>query len=338
MKRKLTVLFSSVAMLFFILDTKTMVIGATEAITLCLQTVVPSLFPFILLSSVLSASVTGFQIPHFGFIGRILRIPQYCESIFAIGMFGGYPAGAQAVAQAVERDNLSPADGQRMLLFCNNAGPSFIFGIGLTLFQDPVICWYIWIIQMISAWIIGILTPGVRIQKTTKKIEASHTISALSTAIRVMALISGWVIIFRVGLTYATKYLLSRCPAVWQALISGTLELTNGCIILQEIPGNAIRFILFSAMLAFGGLCVTMQTCSVLNNTGLKISVYCLAKIAQSIIAATLASLVVIPLFHCSQVIVFFLLPAGLFVAFAYHLLITRFLQNFTGNHCTVVV
>jgi hypothetical protein len=54
----------------------------------------------------------GFRLPFSNFWGKILMIPQNYESIFAIGMIGGYPAGAQSVAQAVERDLLSPAQGQ----------------------------------------------------------------------------------------------------------------------------------------------------------------------------------------------------------------------------------
>ena len=338
LKRKLTVLFSSVAMLILILDTKTMVIGATEGITLCLRTVIPSLFPFILLSSILTSSIMGFRLPFSNFWGKILRIPKNCESIFAIGMIGGYPAGAQAVVQAVERDLLSPAEGQRMLLFCNNAGPSFIFGMGLTLFRDPVVCWYVWAIQILSACIIGILTPGSRSDTMPKNNNAIHTYATLAKAIKVMALICGWVIIFRIGLTYATKYLLAGFPSEWQALISGSLELTNGCMLLQKIHDRTICFIMVSVLLAFGGLCVTMQTNSVTNSAGMKISGYLIAKVCQAIIAGSLASILAVPIYHIQKTTAFFFIAAGVVSILAYRFLIARFLQNCTGNNVAVVV
>jgi hypothetical protein len=180
--------------------------------------------------------------------------------------------------------------------------------------------------------------PGRRYDTKSKNNNAIHTYATLAKAIRVMALICGWVIIFRIGLTYATKYLLAGFPSEWQALISGSLELTNGCTLLQDIHDNATLFILFSVLLAFGGLCVTMQTNSVTNSAGMKISGYLIAKVCQAIIAGSLASILAVPIYHIQKTSAVFLLAAGVVSILAYRFLIVRFLQNYTGNKVTVVV
>ena len=67
----------------------------------------------------------------------------------------------------------------------------------------------------------------------------------------------------------------------------GVLELANGCCALEQITDVNLRFAICSGMLAFGGICVTMQTVSVTG--GLSLKQYFLGKMIQtafSVIAA----------------------------------------------------
>ena len=109
-------------------------------------------------------------------------------------------------------------------------------------------------------------------------------------------------------------------------------------MLLQDIPDDAIRFILFSALLAFGGLCVTMQTNSVTNSAGMKISGYLIAKVCQAIIAGCLACILAVPIYHIQKTTAFFFIAAGGVSILTYRFLIIRFLQNCTGNNVAVVV
>ena len=53
-------------------------------------------------------------------------------------------------------------------------------------------------------------------------------------------------------------------PKCWtQVLITGLLELSNGCIQLTALSCEGLRFIIASVFLSLGGICVALQTASV---------------------------------------------------------------------------
>ena len=113
--------------------------AARDAMLLCAQTLIPSLFPFFVLSSLLiacgasellSALLSPLMRPLFGLSGT-------GAAALALGLCGGYPVGARTAAELVENGVLSRDEGERLLAFCNNAGPGFLLGVcGAGLFSS----------------------------------------------------------------------------------------------------------------------------------------------------------------------------------------------------------
>ena len=287
-KQNLPAFAAGIGMLILIMDTKTAVSAVIEGLNLCLETLIPSLFPFIFLSSILSPSIIGKHIPGLTAIGRIMGIPAGCESLFLIGLLGGYPVGAQCIAQASREGSISREIGARMMAFCSNAGPSFLFGMGTRLFPDTWMCWALWVIHIASAIAVSLIVPNQKVTPA-KKVRASNAPIAivLKKSIQTMATVCGWVILFRVLLTFCQRWFLWLLPGHLTVLFTGILELANGCYDLKEIADIRLRFILFSGMLGFGGLCVAMQTFSVCDE--LDCRWYIPGKILQSIISIILS-------------------------------------------------
>ena len=105
--------------------------GVRDGISLCLASVIPALFPFFvaaqLLTALGAAEVLGRAAgPLFR---RLFGIDGAGAAAFLLGLIGGYPVGAKAAGSLVRQGLLSPEDGARLLIFCNNAGPAFILGI-----------------------------------------------------------------------------------------------------------------------------------------------------------------------------------------------------------------
>lgn len=279
------------AMLVIILDTRTAVSSAADGIQLCLRTVIPSLFPFFVLSGVINSCLLGRKFVFLRPIGRLCKIPEGAESLLVLGLMAGYPVGAQLIAQSCETGNLSKADARRMLGFCSNAGPAFIFGILSHLFSDPKAVWFLWGIHILSALVTGCILPG----KSTKN---SHIvpgtplsfISSLHNATRVMASVCGLIIVFRVILGYCNRWFLWLAPVEMQVAISGVVELANGCVLLQYLPQEGMRFLIAGTLLGFGGLCVLMQTLAVTKKIGT--GWYFPGKVIQAVISFLLCSLV----------------------------------------------
>lgn len=105
--------------------------AAREGVTLCLQTVLPSLFPFFVLSSLLvqsdvprllSRAMAGVMYPLFGVSGA-------GASALILGLLGGYPVGARTVAELYGRGEIAREEAEQLLAFCNNSGPGFFLGV-----------------------------------------------------------------------------------------------------------------------------------------------------------------------------------------------------------------
>ena len=275
---------SALAMLVLILDGKTALLGARQGVQLCLQTVVPSLFPFFLLTNLLTSSLAGVPSQALGPLGKLYGVPEGTEPLLLAGLLGGYPAGAQSIAQSYRAGQISRQEGERLLAFCNQPGPAFLFGMVGFLFPRRWMVWLLWGIVLLSALVTARFLgnrPGRAITLPAKK-----PASPLVAALRATGTVCGWVVIFRVILAFLSRWFLWLVPAAGQALLTGLLELTNGCLLLGSIPDIRLRFVLATGLLTCGGLCVGLQTLSLLE--GLSPRSYLLGKLLQTAIALSL--------------------------------------------------
>ena len=283
-QNRVMTIVAATGMLILILDSRTALTGAASGVELCIKTLIPSLFPFFVMSILLTDGLAGQNIPILKPLAAACKIPEGTESALAIGFLGGYPVGAQNVSVLYQKGYLSRLEAMRMLVFCNNAGPAFIFGVLSSLFTQAICCWYLWIIQMISALAVGCFIPGCSDVKgrpfQMQKISMTDTIAK---SVKVMSLVCGWVVFMRLLLEYASKWILCYFPPVVQTVLCGILELSNGCIRLSEIQNEGLRFITASALLSLGGVCVTLQTSAV--SAGIPMGLYFPGKLLQCCIS-----------------------------------------------------
>lgn len=283
-----TLVFAAIGMGLMIIDTKTALSGAKEGILLCIGTIIPSLFPFFVLSNLLTSAVFGLKSAWLRPIGRLFGIPAGSEALLIVGLLGGYPVGAQSVTQAYRAGHLKKDDARRMLGFCSNAGPAFIFGMASSLFESPYIPWILWAVHILSALFVSFILPGRNDGGEVSPVKAASLTlpQALSKAITVMAAVCGWIILFRVLIAFLQRWFLWLLPETAQIALIGLLELSNGCCELINIPGEGLRFLLCAAFLSFGGLCIAMQTASVTEELGM----YLPGKLLQGLISILLAA------------------------------------------------
>ena len=284
----LSSLAAGICLLLLILDAKTAFSGAMEGIALCIQALIPSLFPFLVLSMVLTSSLAGQLMPVLRPIGRFTGMPRRSESLLVVGLLGGYPVGAQNVSQAYREGRLSKENAHRLLGFCSNAGPAFLFGIVAGKFQHISTVWVLWAIHILSALLTGLLLPG----RSNERIELTPAVSltlpqALERSVKVMATICGWVILFRIILAFCCRWFLWLFPDWVQVIWMSLTELTNGCCALDGIALEGMRFVVAAGILSFGGICVMMQTVSVTDKLGM--GLYFPGKLIQTLISILLS-------------------------------------------------
>lgn len=318
------------AMAILILDAKTALSGAGEGVMLCIRTVIPSLFPFLFFSVMVTGSLMGQTNWVLRPIGRLCRIPAEAENLLAVGLLGGYPIGAQCIAQAYREGAISKNDAHRMLGFCSNAGPSFLFGMLSGIFSEGSTAWYLWGVHLLSAILTGMLLPGgstgfVRVSHST----APSPAEALRKSMTAMGTICGWVVLFRVLLAFLQRWFFWLLPKEADILLSGFLELTNGCCSLSLVTDESARFVLASILLGFGGVCVGLQTVSVTQ--GLGTGLYFPGKLIQAGISCLLCFMLQTVLFPGEVQefpILFLILPGILLLG----LLILKNRENRSSN------
>jgi hypothetical protein len=112
--------------------------GAREGLLICGQVIIPTLFPFFVLSGLFAALAqrkAAARLPaqrppgRLQLMQRLFRQPAAAGGVLLIGLLGGYPMGAKATAQLFDRGLLTRRQAQCLLLYCVNAGPVFLIGV-----------------------------------------------------------------------------------------------------------------------------------------------------------------------------------------------------------------
>ena len=264
--------------------------AARDAMLLCAQTLIPSLFPFFVLSSLLiacgasellSALLSPLMRPLFGLSGA-------GAAALALGLCGGYPVGARTAAELVENGALSRDEGERLLAFCNNAGPGFLLGVcGASVFSSS---------RVAAALCAGLLIcralppvpHGTYPHKSAKAQRFSTAFpaavqNALTGCLNVSAFVVFFTVLARLLLHFLPEAFASSLPC---ALLLGFLELTSGVL---SLPCSRAGFLSCAALLGWGGMSVHFQTRSMLAASPLSARYYLKGKVLQALLSLLLS-------------------------------------------------
>ena len=265
--------------------------GVRSALTLCGRVILPSLFPFFV--TVSFAVACGF----FSLL-RQLRLPLNA-AVFLLGVVGGYPVGGRTVGELYRAGTISRRQAEALLLYCNNAGPSFILSIaGAGVFGSQRVGWALYGIHLLAALAAGGLlgafgeratggnSGGKRpfiVPITTNNVPflPSIFVAVTRNAALTMLNVCAFVIFF-LALAALLRQLWPGLPP----LVMGLLELTGGVTALKN---DAAGFCMAAALLGWGGVSVHCQTAAVLEETDLSLGRYLLAKALQAVVSALFA-------------------------------------------------
>ena len=246
--------------------------GAVQGIRLCLQTVIPSLFCFMVLTCFLinSGLYRFLSLPLAWVTRRLFFLPPELGSILLLGMVGGYPMGAKAIASLLQQQKIDPRDAQRMMLYCCCAGPSFIISaVGVQMFGSFSVGVLLFAVQLgVSVLFALVCALHCRLHSSRPAAIADpHPVSSVrplgpgeafvlsvAQSVEAMGQMSGFIVLFSaVGQLISS---LLPCASLARALLLGCLEVTNGCSLASTLPFGAV---FASCFLSFGGLSVLAQ-------------------------------------------------------------------------------
>ena len=306
-------IISLLGIFFLILDRSTAIEGIQQGLTLCFTVVIPGLFPFFFLTNLMSSALKGWDIPGLKSIGKLIGLPVGGHYLLIPAFLGGYPMGANAISEGYQSGNFNYETAQRLLYFCSNAGPAFFFGILPAAIGDRKWILSLWIIHMVSAFLISLLLPAKPCSEIHQSKEKAFSIGeVMSSSLHAVSMVCGWVLMFKILLGVLDHWIFWRFPDWVQILCGGFLELTNGCLNLVKISSLPLRFLLAAAFTGWGGLCIAMQTGSLLGD--LPLSTYLTGKFLHAVISFILAGSAISGHLHWAVIgfSVFFLLVKGI--------------------------
>lgn len=275
------------------------IIAVRNSLDLFISSVFPSLFPFLIVTELLSHTVVISVIS--SKLEKCMKTVFYCPSIsaypFIMGLISGYPVGAKIVANLRSENKISKSVGEKLLIFTNNAGPLFIIGsVGIGIFQNQSIGYLLYLVHFLSCIITGFFF-GHFYKKEYREISIANSeeldLSTLgeiiSQSIRkafyTLSTVCGFVIIFSLLISMLQSSgilsLMFGYNSFTEYLILGTLEITSGIKSLSTVYGMSLlsRLMAISFLLGFGGVSVLLQVWSIISKTDLQIKPYLLGKL-----------------------------------------------------------
>lgn len=282
------------------------ILAVQTSIDLFLNAIFPSLFPFLIVSELLSyTSVISFLSTKCEKIMKpLFNVPGIGAYPFIMGLLSGYPVGAKIVADLRNQNFISKSDGERLLIFTNNAGPLFVIGsIGFSMYLNSTIGFLFLAINIISSIFTGFIfgkfySKNNRISSNSNSTELSFSSLAdvISKSIRkaffTLSNVCGFIIIFSLIISMIkASGVLSLINNVWaEYFVLGIIEITNGIKLISSISGSSLlwNLVFTSVLLGTGGICVLLQVWSCTSNTDLSIKPYILGKIFCGLFAGGL--------------------------------------------------
>ena len=244
--------------------------GAREGLALCGELLIPSLFPMMVLSSLLQHSGTADVLGRLlaPFVKGLFRLPPCAGTAFLTAMLGGYPAGARSIRTLLEQHRITAAQAARMLLFCVGAGPGFVISaVGCGLFGSRLLGIVLYTAQVLSAVLLGICSRfGTKVssENTVTPVFAKSLsfAEALTTSVHeaasAMLTLCATVIVFSSLQAVVFSLLPTQAPFV-RLLFSVLLEVTEGV----RTARSAASPVLTAFALGWGGFCTHAQVFAV---------------------------------------------------------------------------
>ena len=285
-----------------------------DGLKLFLYNVFPSLFPFFILTRILTNLGVGET------ISKVIRKPisklfgtsAIGGYIFALSILSGYPVGAKMVSEYVKNGKITLEEAKKIISFTSTSGPLFIIGtVGAQMIGDVMAGYVILASHVMGAFLNGLLYRGDGFHLSELDVETydDNVFSdALSSSITSIFQVGGSIVFLNVLIValqdlkviYVIGSLIStfignRFQA--ECIAIGSVEITRGIKLFCALENKKDIIVPVATIISFGGVSVMAQSMTFLRSVGIKSSYYLLTKTSQAILTYALATLMVLALY-----------------------------------------
>ena len=145
---------------FLLLNSNVLIISISNSIDIFLVKLIPSLFPYLLITELLinSGKIHTLAYGIDTFISKLFHIPNQVASTVIVGFLLGYPNAAKCILKQYKTNLIDSKTSTKLVSFTSNANMSFIIAtIGIGMFKSIEIGIILLISHILSSIIIRII-------------------------------------------------------------------------------------------------------------------------------------------------------------------------------------
>lgn len=273
-----------------------------DGLVLCAETVVPALFPFMVLSEILISGGFGNAIVRLvAFpIKKLLGVSDTACCAILLGLLCGFPVGAKCAVSAYDKGALSKQECESAIALSSIPSSAFLISaVGVSLWHNRRLGILLYLTVVGSSLLVGAVMckrkkkSGCVCADTLAPSPAQKGAKLFTGAIRSSLestlLICAYVIFFS-ALTGVFGLVLEQihCPEGCKALLSSFLELSGGMRNASLLENSFLGILLSAFGAGWSGLSVHCQVLSLCDGRGLSFRSYFLTKAFGGILCALL--------------------------------------------------
>ena len=303
MKNKYKNLLIIIILLFIffeILFNKLIIISTVmESLNIWVKAIIPSLFPFFVISDLLITYNFIDYIPNKikRYICRLLNISDSALSILILSMVSGFPSNGRNTHNLYNKGKISKEEASYILMYTHFSSPVFILTTcSLIYLRSEKLGIILLLSHYLSNIIIGILFRNINnpsLDNFTIKEHKSQNftinlIKSIRSSIDSLLLILGILTVFLIISSLIINIIHSNLYT--SAIIRSILEMTLGLKYIANLNISMMhKIILFSAILSFGGLSVHMQVMAQIVEDKISCKYYLIGRIFQVLFSIILS-------------------------------------------------
>lgn len=274
-KKNIIIIYIFIILELLILFNSNIIIKSVNSSSLMfIKKIFPSLFPTMVIGNILIKSNVYLIIPKKikAFLFKKFNFSNSTMELFIISLITGSPSSAMYINNYLNSGLINKKEAEALLCSTHFINPLFIVaGVGVGVFNNVKIGFVLFIMLFIST-LIKIYLNKNNFKNSKKKIInikntnlITNITSSIKESINALLLIFGIVVIFNLLVSLVSHILdLSKLAS---CVINGLLEMTGGIIKLSNLNVNIyIKIFLAYYFLNFGGLCIQMQSMSMIDN------------------------------------------------------------------------
>lgn len=303
MKNRIKNIVIVVICLFFLLEIllKRELVFSTvnSSLDIWITSLLPSLFPFFVISDLLISYDIIRYIPSFikSFFKFLFNVSDNGLFVYFISMLSGFPSNARNIKSMYLDGKISKEEGEQLLIFTHFSNPMFILGTLVSIFfKNSSLGLVILISHFLPNFILGILFRDNNVNSGLGKKNVSNgnfgivlTRSIKKSLDSVLSILGTVTVFLLISTILVNVFSLSKGSSL---LVKGVLELTTGLKYLSTLGlSNRYLVILSSCFLSFGGLSVHMQVINEISETDIGYRNFFIGRILQTILSLIISYL-----------------------------------------------